>query len=261
MKAKVNGIEVGNPILTFSEKGTSRNAYLLGENSWKWRMESFVINQSYEKYDQFIDKIIQYLTTNSAKKSLLVEHESFYNSGETIEIFAQYFNKSYELDENANLSITLTNKNTKSTKNYNFSKANNGYQAFFDGLTPGNYTNVIMRSTWYGSGSSAHQVKDGGSDATGNYKTQMWFRPAGNVGGLNSNYWGRIEQDSVGLKILPGTYQDVTDTTAVAQFKAIKNTLPDILKSVEGEISKEFGQTIIDMYQAKIDKVKNQYEI
>jgi isoleucyl-tRNA synthetase len=34
----------------------------------------------------------------------------------------------------------------------------------------------------------------------------------------------------------PGTYQDVTDTTAVAQFKAIKNTLPDILKSVEGDI-------------------------
>ncbi len=147
LNAKVNGIEVGNPILTFSEKGTSRNAYLLGENSWKWRMESFVLNQSYEKYDLFIDKIIQYLSTNSAKKSLLVEHESFYNSGETIEIFAQYFNKSYELEENANLSITLTNKSTKSTKNYNFSKANNGYQAIFDGLTPGNYTFQVKETT------------------------------------------------------------------------------------------------------------------
>ena len=61
LTAKVNGIDVGNPVLTFSEKGNSRSAYLLGENSWKWRMESHVINQSYEKYDQFIDKIIQYL--------------------------------------------------------------------------------------------------------------------------------------------------------------------------------------------------------
>jgi isoleucyl-tRNA synthetase len=34
----------------------------------------------------------------------------------------------------------------------------------------------------------------------------------------------------------PGTYQDVTDTTAVAQFKAIKNTLPKLLQEVEGEI-------------------------
>ena len=34
----------------------------------------------------------------------------------------------------------------------------------------------------------------------------------------------------------PGTYQDVTDTTAVAQFKAIKNTLPDFLQEIEGDI-------------------------
>ncbi|GAA4941521.1 isoleucine--tRNA ligase [Algibacter agarivorans] len=33
----------------------------------------------------------------------------------------------------------------------------------------------------------------------------------------------------------PGTYQDVTDTTAVAQFKAIENTLPDFLQN-EGDI-------------------------
>ena len=160
LKAKVNGIEVGNPILTFSEKGTSRNAYLLGENSWKWRMESFVLNRSYEKYDLFIDKIIQYLSTNSAKKSLLVEHESFYNSGETIEIFAQYFNKSYELEENANLSITLTNNNTKSTKNYNFSKANNGYQAIFDGLTPGNYAFQVKETTSNASYNGTFEVLD-----------------------------------------------------------------------------------------------------
>ena len=160
LTAKVNGIDVGNPILTFSEKGSSRSAYLLGENSWKWRMESHVINQSYEKYDQFIDKIIQYLSTNSAKKSLLVEHESFYNSGETIEIFAQYFNKSYELEENANLSINLTNKNTKSTKNYNFSKANNGYQAIFDGLEPGNYAFQVKETSSNASYNGTFEVLD-----------------------------------------------------------------------------------------------------
>ena len=160
LTAKVNGIEVGNPTLTFSEKGNSRSAYLLGENSWKWRMESHVINQSYEKYDQFIDKIIQYLSTNSVKKSLLVEHESFYNSGETIEIFAQYFNKSYELEENANLSINLTNKNTKLTKNYNFSKANNGYQTIFEGLEPGNYAFQVKESSSNASYNGTFEVLD-----------------------------------------------------------------------------------------------------
>lgn len=35
----------------------------------------------------------------------------------------------------------------------------------------------------------------------------------------------------------PGTYQDVTDTTVVAQFKAITDTLPEILKSITSEVS------------------------
>ena len=34
----------------------------------------------------------------------------------------------------------------------------------------------------------------------------------------------------------PGTYQDVTDTTVVAQFKAIKDSMPSFLKDVEGAI-------------------------
>ncbi|MGV6844965.1 MAG: isoleucine--tRNA ligase [Lutibacter sp.] len=34
----------------------------------------------------------------------------------------------------------------------------------------------------------------------------------------------------------PGTYQDVTDTTIVAQFKAIKNTLPEKLQKIEGDL-------------------------
>ena len=34
----------------------------------------------------------------------------------------------------------------------------------------------------------------------------------------------------------PGTYQDVTDTTVTAQFKALEETLPDLLKKFEGDI-------------------------
>jgi hypothetical protein len=40
-----------------------------------------------------MDKTIQYLASSSSKKALVVNHESFYNSGDAIEITAQYFNK------------------------------------------------------------------------------------------------------------------------------------------------------------------------
>ncbi|MGB2128653.1 MAG: isoleucine--tRNA ligase [Flavicella sp.] len=34
----------------------------------------------------------------------------------------------------------------------------------------------------------------------------------------------------------PGAYQDVTDTTIIAQFKALKNTLPGTLQGIEGDV-------------------------
>ncbi len=34
----------------------------------------------------------------------------------------------------------------------------------------------------------------------------------------------------------PGTYQDITDTTIVAQFKTVKDTLPEVLQNIEGDI-------------------------
>ena len=34
----------------------------------------------------------------------------------------------------------------------------------------------------------------------------------------------------------PGAYQDVTDTTIVAQFKAVKESLPEVFKNVDGEV-------------------------
>jgi hypothetical protein len=46
-------------------------------------------------------------------KSLIVNNESFYNSGEAIEITAQYFNKNYEFDEKARLTIAVVNAKSK----------------------------------------------------------------------------------------------------------------------------------------------------
>lgn len=160
LKAQVNGVSFENPILTFSEKGNNRTAYLLGENIWKWRLESHLNTKTFEDFDQFIDKIIQYLSTNSSKKSLIVEHESFYNSGETIELFAQYFNKNYELDENANLSIQLINNRTKKTRNYSFSKTNQGYEVSFDGLDYGNYSFKVRENSSNASYSGTFEVLD-----------------------------------------------------------------------------------------------------
>ncbi|MFN3639676.1 MAG: hypothetical protein ACK4UK_02055, partial [Flavobacterium sp.] len=125
---------------SFHESQGQRMAFTFGENLWKWRLQSHVSHKTFEKFDNFTDKIIQYLGTSTARKSLVVQHESFYNSGDVLEITAQFFNKNYEFDENARLTLALQNKETKATKNYDLLKGSNSYKVNFDGLSPGTYT-------------------------------------------------------------------------------------------------------------------------
>jgi hypothetical protein len=143
LSSKIRNIATNSPLLVFTENLGKRSAFLLGENSWKWRLQSHVDSQSFDKFDIFIDKIIQYLASNNAKKSLVVNHENFYNSGESIEISAQYFNKNYEFDEKASLTISIMNIKTKQSKNYDLLKGNNSFKVNLDGLLAGQYNFIV----------------------------------------------------------------------------------------------------------------------
>jgi hypothetical protein len=160
LSSKIRVIDTNSPLLAFTENQGRRAAYLLGENSWKWRLQTHVNNQSFEKYDVFIDKIIQFLASNNSKKSLVVEHESFYNSGEAIEITAQYFNKNYEFDEKARLTIAVTNTKTKQTKNYDLLKGNNSYKVNLDGLKAGPYAFTVKELNSKTTYSSSFEILD-----------------------------------------------------------------------------------------------------
>lgn len=146
LDASIRNIKASQPLLTFSEQGSKRSAYLFGEHLWKWRMQSHVDHKSFEKFDVFIDKIIQFLATNNSRKSLIVEASSFYNSGEEIEITAQYFNKNFELDENARLSLSVTNLSSRSVKNYDMLRGGNNYKANLDGLPSGRYKYTVKET-------------------------------------------------------------------------------------------------------------------
>ncbi|AWK05960.1 hypothetical protein HYN56_17705 [Flavobacterium crocinum] len=143
LSSKIRNVATNAPLLAFAENQGKRTAFLLGENSWKWRLQSHVDNQSFEKYDVFIDKVVQYLASSDSKKSLVVTHESFYNSGEEIIINAQYFNKNYEFDEKARLTIGVVNAETKQTKNYDLLKGSNSFSANLEGLPAGKYNFTV----------------------------------------------------------------------------------------------------------------------
>ena len=160
LSSRIRNVATNNPLLAFSDNQGKRTAYLLGENIWKWRAKSFVDKKSFESFDLFIDKTIQFLSSNDARKSLIVNHERFYNSGDVLEITAQYFNKNYEFDDKARLTIAVTNTKTKQVKNYDLLKITNSFTVNLDGLNAGNYSFIVKELNSYASYSSTFEILD-----------------------------------------------------------------------------------------------------
>ena len=160
LSSKIRNIATNQPLMAFADNQGTRSAFLLGENIWKWRAQSFVNKKSFDAFDIFIDKTIQFLASNNAKKSLVVNHERFYNSGEAIEITAEYFNKNYELDEKARLTISVTNTKTKEVKKYDLLRTTNAFKTNLDGLPAGNYAFTVKELNSNSTYSSNFEVLD-----------------------------------------------------------------------------------------------------
>lgn len=160
LSSTIRNIPTNQPLLSFNENQGKRSAFLFGENIWKWRANTYVDKKSFADFDLFLDKTIQYLASNNTRKSLVVNHERFYNSGEGIEITAQYFNKNYELDEKARLTIAVTNIKTKQVKNYDLLRTSNAFQVNLDGLTAGNYAFTLKELNSNSTYSSSFEVLD-----------------------------------------------------------------------------------------------------
>lgn len=160
LSSRIRNVATNSPLFSFSDNQGKRNAFLFGENIWKWRAQSYVDKKSFEQFDVFIDKTIQFLASNDARKSLIVNHERFYNSGDALEITAQYFNKNYEFDDKARLTIAVTNTKTKQVKRYDLLKTTNSFKVNLDGLNAGSYLFTVKELNSNATYSSTFEILD-----------------------------------------------------------------------------------------------------
>jgi len=136
---RVHSNILNEPLMVTFEDSNRREAVLFGENIWKWRAQSYLNNKSFQEFDNFIGKLIQYLASNKTRNRLSLDYESFYNGNGDIKILAQFFNKNYEFDDNATLNITLKDINTDVTTQLPFILKNKFYEVNLSGLTPSEY--------------------------------------------------------------------------------------------------------------------------
>ena len=135
----ISGLPTGSSLLTTIEDGAQRHAVLFGEGIWRWRAQSYLDNQSFEAFDEFVGKLIQYLASKERRNRLNINYNSFYNGGDNIVIAAQYFDKNYEFDARAKLSMVVIGERNNTRQEIPMVLKNNRYEVDLSSLTPDSY--------------------------------------------------------------------------------------------------------------------------
>lgn len=137
---KVNNISTKEPLLATFETNGKRVGVLFGENIWQWRAQSYINAKSFNDFDNFIGKLVQYLASSKKRSRLNVDYESFYNGTGNIIIKAQFFDKNFEFDARETLTMSVKNKISNEEKSFPFILKNNNYQVDLSNLMPSEYT-------------------------------------------------------------------------------------------------------------------------
>ncbi|WP_445738662.1 VWA domain-containing protein [Mariniflexile sp.] len=142
----VNGISKNNPLLATFETNGRREAVLFGENIWQWRAQSYLNNKSFNAFDDFIGKLVQYLATNKLKSRLNIEYDSFYYGNGNVIIRAEYFDKNYVFDARETLNIVVKDIVSNETKTFPLILKNTNYQVDLSSLPPSEYQFTVSTS-------------------------------------------------------------------------------------------------------------------
>ncbi|WP_242093415.1 VWA domain-containing protein [Aestuariivivens sediminicola] len=135
----INGINTFEPLLATFDTNSRREAILLGENLWQWRAQSFVMSKSFNPFDDFISKIIQYLSTNTQRTRLNLDYETFYNGSTSVIVKAQYFDKNYQFDPRESLTITIKDEVSEDMQTIPLVLKKNSYEVDLSNLPPSKY--------------------------------------------------------------------------------------------------------------------------
>ena len=87
-----------------------KKAIINADGIWKWRLNDYNENETTENFDYLIDKFIQYVAVKEDKSNFRIKTKAIYNENEDVIISAELYNDSYELINNSNVELILTNE-------------------------------------------------------------------------------------------------------------------------------------------------------
>ena len=136
----INGFSTNSPLLATADVNNHKRVFLLGEGIWKWRSTSYQNSRSFNDFDEFLGKIVQYASSKKVRERLDIDIETLYNANSIITVGAFYVDENYTFDPRATILFDLKNEITGETSSFPFSLNRYSYQLEISALDPGKYS-------------------------------------------------------------------------------------------------------------------------
>ncbi|KAB1071303.1 VWA domain-containing protein [Tamlana haliotis] len=217
LNKSVHKVSTDDPLLVTFETQGRREAVLLGENIWKWRAHSYLENQSFQEFDDFLGKLVQYLASNKQKSRLNLDYNSFYEGNNHVVIKADFFDKNYVFDARETLHITVTNKVSELSKTFPLVLKNNHFEVDLSGLEAAEYQFTVKATN--------EKISKSGSFEILEYNVEQQFLNA------NVSKMKQLATNSSGTPYFMGNSEGIineilADNRYQAIQKSTKNTIP-----------------------------------
>ncbi len=136
---KLGNITTHTPLIMFFQNPSRKIGIVAGENLWRWRISDFIQKGDHNAFDELVNKIVQYLAVREDKSFFRLRLNPRFYENEAVEMDAEVFNPSYEMVNDQDVNITITDER-KNKYPFVFSKSDKAY-FLKAGLFPvGNYT-------------------------------------------------------------------------------------------------------------------------
>lgn len=150
---RIGSVNTDKPLLVFGSKLGWKRAVLTGEGWWRWRLYARMQLDS-KWLDQIVLKTVQYLALKQKRTRLNVNAPTKVAEGKEVRFEAEFYNASFELSNEPELQLTLTDSAGQEF-DYRFLSDGNGYELSVGALPPGDYQ---WKATVQSSGEAFNQA-------------------------------------------------------------------------------------------------------
>ena len=127
-----------SPLCFFDNYNSNKVGVFLGEGYWRWKINDYKLNDSFENFNELINKVLQYLIIKEDKSKFRLYYDKESNENENIVFEAEVYDDNYNLNNDNDISLLLVNSNNEEYR-YLFNKKKEKYYIDLGNLNPDSY--------------------------------------------------------------------------------------------------------------------------